>query len=249
MKHFFYVITVIMLLSCNGDNIPDCFQNSGAIVHQEFAVDNFDKIIVFERIELIVKDEPSQKVVVETGKYLLNDIEVKVENGRLVLINNNSCNLTRNYGITKVFVSSPNLTEIKNSSGLTISSDGVLNYTNLKLISEDFTDKNVTHTDGDFNVEVNCDKIDIVVNNLSSVFMSGAVNDLFIGYFSGDARFEGANLVAQNIAVFQRSSNDMIVNPQQSITGEIRGTGDVISLNRPPVVDVQEFYTGKLIFK
>lgn len=249
MKHIFYVLTIIMLLSCNGENVPDCFQNSGHIIQQEFNVDTFDKITVFERIELIVKDEPSQKVVVETGKYLLNDIEVKVENGRLVLINNNSCNLTRNYGITKVFVSSPNLMEIQNSSGLAVSSDGVLNYTNLKLISEDFTDNNVTHAVGDFNVEVNSDKIDIVVNNLSNVFMSGTVNDLFIGFYSGDARFEGANLVTQNIDIFQRSSNDMIINPRESISGEIRGTGDVISLNRPPIVDVQEFYTGKLIFK
>jgi hypothetical protein len=81
------------------------------------------------------------------------------------------------------------------------------------------------------------------------VFISGFVNNLFIGFYSGDARFEGANLVAQNIDIFQRSSNDMIVNPQQSLTGEIRGTGDVISLNRPPIIDIEEFYTGKLIFE
>ena len=240
---------MIVLLSCNGENVPDCFQNSGAIVQQEFDMDAFDKITVYERIELIVKDGPTQKVVVETGEYLLNDIEVKVENGELILENRNACNLTRAYGITKVFVSSPNLTQIRNSSGLTVSSDGVLNYSSLKLVSEDFNATYVTHTDGDFNLQVNCNRLDIVVNNLSSVFISGSVNNLFIGFYSGDARFEGANLVAQNINIFQRSSNDMIVNPQQSLTGEIRGTGDVISLNRPPIVDVVEFYTGKLIFE
>jgi len=240
---------MIVLLSCNGENVPDCFQNSGAIVQQEFELETFDKITVYERIELIVKDGPTQKVVVETGEYLLNDIEVKVENGELILENRNACNLTRAYGITKVFVSSPNLTQIRNSSGLTVSSDGVLNYSSLKLVSEDFNATYVTHTDGDFNLQVNCNRLDIVVNNLSSVFISGSVNNLFIGFYSGDARFEGANLVAQNINIFQRSSNDMIVNPQQSLTGEIRGTGDVISLNRPPIVDVVEFYTGKLIFE
>ncbi|HEX9825691.1 MAG TPA: head GIN domain-containing protein [Flavobacteriaceae bacterium] len=249
MKNLIYIVFMIVLLSCNGENVPDCFQNSGAIVQQEFDMDAFDKITVYERIELIVKDGPTQKVVVETGEYLLNDIEVKVENGELILENRNACNLTRAYGITKVFVSSPNLTQIRNSSGLTVSSDGVLNYSSLKLVSEDFNATYVTHTDGDFNLQVNCNRLDIVVNNLSSVFISGSVNNLFIGFYSGDARFEGANLVAQNINIFQRSSNDMIVNPQQSLTGEIRGTGDVISLNRPPIVDVVEFYTGKLIFE
>lgn len=249
MKNIIYIVFAIILLSCNGENVPDCFQNSGTIVQQEFDVDTFDKITVFERIELIIKDEPVQKVIVETGEYLLNDIEVKVVDGELTLINNNSCNLTRDYGITKVYVSSPNLTELRNSSGLTLSSDGVLNYANLRLISEDFNATYVSHTDGDFNVQVNSDKIDVVVNNLSSVFISGSVNNLFIGFYSGDVRFEGANLIAQNVDIFQRSSNDMIVNPQQSLTGEIRGTGDVVSLNHPPIVDVEEFYTGELIFE
>jgi hypothetical protein len=249
MKHLVSIIVAIVLLSCNGDNVPDCFQNSGAIIQQEFVVETFDKITVYERIELIIKDEPTQKVVVESGEYLMNEVEVNVENGTLILKNNNACNLTRDYGITKVYVSSPNLTEIRNSSGLTVSSDGVLNFSNLRLISEDFNATYVTHTDGDFNLQVNCNRIDIVFNNLSRVFISGFVNNLFIGFYSGDTRFEGANLIAQNIDIFQRSSNDMIVNPQQSLTGEIRGTGDVISLNRPPIVEVEEFYTGKLIFE
>ncbi|MFT4803434.1 MAG: hypothetical protein ACI9YE_000627, partial [Psychroserpens sp.] len=46
-----------------------------------------------------------------------------------------------------------------------------------------------------------------------------------------------------------RSSNDMIINAQQSLTGEIRSTGDVIVVNTPLVVDVEQFYTGALIFE
>jgi len=248
MKHFIYILFPIILLSCNGENVPDCFQNSGSIVQQEFEVETFDKITVFERIELIVKDEPTQKVVVETGEYLLSEIEVNIENGTLILKNNNACNLTRDYGITRIYVSSSNLTQIRNSSGLPVRSEGVLNYNNLTLISEDFNSPGVTHTDGDFNLQVNCDGINITFNNLSNIFISGHVNNLIIGFYSGDSRFEGANLIAENITIFQRSSNDMIINPQQSLKGEIRGTGDVISLNRPTIVEVEQFYTGKLIF-
>lgn len=249
MRYFVYILVSILLFSCNGENVPDCFQNSGSIVQQEIEVANFDKITVFERIELIISDEPIQKVVLETGEYLLNDIEIKVEAGRLILKNNNGCNLTRNYGITKVYVSSPNLTEIQNSSGLTIKSNGVLNYSNLKLLSEDFDSVGVTHTDGDFDLQVNSDEISLTFNNLSNVFISGSVNNLIIGFYSGDSRFEGRNLIAQHINISHRSSNDIIVNPQQSLKGIIRGTGDVISVNRPPIVEVELLYTGKLIFE
>jgi len=96
---------------------------------------------------------------------------------------------------------------------------------------------------------VNSDEISLTFNNLSNVFISGSVNNLIIGFYSGDSRFEGRNLVAQHINISHRSSNDIIVNPQQSLKGIIRGTGDVISVNRPPIVEVEQLYTGKLIFE
>ena len=39
------------------------------------------------------------------------------------------------------------------------------------------------------------------------------------------------------------------VNPLNSIRGEIRGTGDIIAVNRPEIVEVDEFFTGRLIFE
>ncbi|WP_040248171.1 head GIN domain-containing protein [Psychroserpens mesophilus] len=249
MKKVLFIIFATVLCSCNSEDAPDCFQNSGAILQQEFSVSDFSKITVFPRVELIIKQEATQKIVVETGEYLLNDIEIKVENNRLLITNNNACNLTRNYGITKVYVSAPNVTEIRNASGSTVKSDGVLGYDNLKLVSEDFNAEGDVNNNGDFHVQVDSVTLDCIVNNLSSVFVSGTVDDLFVGYYSGDARFEGRHLVAQNIAIFQRSSNDLILNPQQSLSGEIRSTGNVIVVNTPPIIDIEQFYTGHLIFE
>lgn len=249
MKKVLYIIFAIGILSCNNEDAPDCFQNSGNIVQEEFVVNDFTKITIFARVELIVKQDVTQKVVVETGEYLLNDIEVKVENNRLLIINDNTCNLNRDYGLTKVYVSAPNLTEIRNGSGLTVSSDGILSYDNLKLVSEDFNADGDVNSDGDFDVTVDCVALDCVVNNLSSIYIRGQAENLFVGYYSGDARFEGRHLIAQNIEIFQRSSNDMVINPQQTLTGEIRSTGDVIVVNTPATVDVQQFYTGHLVFE
>lgn len=240
---------MVVLLSCNGDKVPNCFQNSGDIIQQEFEMPAFDKITVYERIELIITEEATQSIIVETGEFLMNEIKINVEDGKLILKNENACNLTRDYGITKIYVSTPNLTEIRNSSGLVVSSNGVLNFPNLTLISEDFAEQDAFHTDGDFRLQVKCNALNVVTNGLSNAFISGTVNNLFVGFYAGDGRFEGQNLVAQNIEIFQRSSNDMIFNPQQSMTGEIRSTGDVILVNEPPVLDVQQFYTGRLIIQ
>ena len=248
MKRTYYILALsIFLFTCNGEKVPNCLQNAGDIIERDFEVESFTSITVFERIELIVTDAPTQKVTVQTGEYLMDDIDIQVENGRLKLYNNNACNLFRDYGITKIFVSAPNLTEIRNSSGISMRSEGVLSYDSLKLISEDANEEDSFHTDGDFNVAIDCDNFSIVVNNLSTVYVTGRAENVSLGYFSGDARFEGREFVAQNVDIFQRSSNDMIINAQQSLTGEIRGTGDVILVSNPPVVEVEQFYTGQLI--
>jgi len=249
MKHIFYIVVCCVSLSCNNDSAPDCFQNTGDIIEQEFVVDAFDKITVFEGVELIVTDAPTQKVMVQTGEYLLSDVKVSVVDGRLILKDDNGCNIARDYGVTKVFVSSPNIKEIRNSSNFTVRSNGILYYQELNLLSENFGNEDVYSAIGDFNLQVNCEVMRLTFNNLSTAFISGNVTDLVVGFYSGDSRFEGANLIAQNIQIYHRSSNDMILNPQLSLTGEIRSTGDVISLNQPAVVEVEEFYTGRLIFE
>jgi hypothetical protein len=62
-------------------------------------------------------------------------------------------------------------------------------------------------------------------------------------------RFEGRDFSIDSLAVMQRSANKMIVNPRQSIVGKIIGTGDIISYNRPSLVDVKELFTGRLLFE
>jgi hypothetical protein len=137
---------------------------------------------------------------------------------------------------------------IRSSTQYEISSDGVLNYPNLRLISEDFNVPE-TFTMGDFRLEVNTTNLSITTNGLSFFYMSGSAENVNVSFFAGAGRFEGRNLTAQKVEVYHRGSNDMIVNPQQSLTGELLGTGDLISVNQPSNVDIEEVYTGELIFE
>ena len=248
MKRLF-IILVIMVCSCNTENSLDCFQAAGEIVTQEIQLPSFKKITVFERVQLIVKQGPVQKVVIESGKNLLPEITASIEGDRLIVEDKNSCNVFRDYDNTKVYVTSPNLEEIRNSSTFDVLSDGVLEYPNLSLQSEDYNDPNATHNSANFNIQYKGESLNITVNNISHCFISGEVTNLYVFFASGNARFEGAELTAQHVDFFQRSSNDIILNPVKSVKGEIRGTGDVILLGRPADIDVQTFYTGELIIR
>ena len=248
MKPYIYILIALVIFSCNSEDANDCFQKSGAIVQDEVVVPAFEKILVNRDVELILKEGTDVQVIVETGENLRNDIEVKVVNNQLQLSDHNNCNYVRAYGVTKIYVTAPNITHIRSSTQYDISSEGVLNYQNLRLFSEDFNATD-SFTVGDFRLQVNTENLTIASNNISSFYISGQVGDLVVRFFAGSGRFQAENLIAEHIEVYHRGSNDMIVNPQESLSGEIVGTGNVIALNNPTTVNVSTPYVGRLIFE
>jgi hypothetical protein len=247
MKKLVCILITFLMLACNSEHANDCFQTSGAIIQQEIMLPSFTKILVNRDVELIIKEGIEQKVVIETGTNLLSDVTAVVIDDELVLTDNNTCNYFRDYNITKVYVTSPNITEIRSSTQYDVRSDGVLTYPSLALLSEDYYAPE-SFTVGNFHLQLNNNALSVLFNNLSNCYVSGTTNNLSITFAAGISRFEGANLIAQHVSIWNRSSNDMIINPQQSVSGRISGTGNVISVNQPPIVNVEQLYKGRLIF-
>ena len=249
MRLFLGAFVLIFLSSCDSENSFDCAQKAGDRIQKEFEVAEFNTIVVEENLQLIVKEGPQQKVVVQTGKNLINDIKISVTDGVLTLVNDNGCNLVRDYNITQIVVTSPNIETIRNASGYAVQSDGVLRYSSLTLLSEDLEEEDKYHKDGDFRLELAVDSLKITANGLSNFFLSGTANAANIELLEGDMRVEAQNLAVQELYVFHRGTQKVIVNPIQSLRGKVLSTGDLISVNRPPIVEVEETYTGKLIFE
>jgi len=240
---------LLVLFGCNSENAIDCFQRTGDIVSKTVEVPDFTRILVLPNVELILKEGPETEIIIQSGEHLINEVNAWVEDDRLIVEDTNDCNFARDFNQTKVFVTAPNISQIRSATQFDISSDGVLSYPSLSLISEDFNEDNGGNLTGTFHIEVDTQRLGIVSNNIASFFISGNVETLFVGFYSGTGRFEGADLIAQDIEVFHRGTNKMILNPQQSISGELRSTGDVIAMNRPSLIDVQEYFTGTLIFE
>lgn len=248
MKKIITLFILSLIFSCNSEDAIDCFQNAGNIIQQNYSLENFNKITVFERSQLFIS-KGDFSVVLETGENLVNDIDINVSNGRLIIENKNACNITRAYGVTKVFVSAPNITEIRNSSGLKVISENTLTFPNLTLLSEDLDEEDTFHTDGDFELTLDVENLTITQNNLSNFFLTGQVTNLDLNFMFGDARFEGRDLIVQNANVYHRGTNDIIVNPQLELTGSLLSTGDLIVVSTPPILDIEVLYTGNLILE
>ena len=247
MKKVVYIFLIIFC-ACDKEDASNCFQTEGELITQEFAVTEFQKILVNRDVELIISQGDNYSVIVETGSNLLNDIEVSIVGNELQLTNNNDCNYFRNYGVTKIYVTTPVLREIRSSTQFDISSEEVLDFQNLKLISEDYSTSE-SFTVGDFKLSVSTNTLSVVSNNISSFYIEGDTEELFLSFYSGTGRFEGQNLISNHVEIFHRGSNDMLVHPIETLSGELRGTGDLISVNQPASVNVEQYYTGQLILQ
>lgn len=243
IKKYFYLILVFITISCSKPS--DCIESTGTIITKDVEVQQFSKIKFYRGIAVVLTQGSIQKVTIQTGENLMSDIEVKVEDNMLIIKDNTTCNWVREYGQTTVYITSPNITDIICKSEKSITSNGILTYPNLRLESLDISDGAGT---GDFFMQINNNQLVIENKNLSNFYISGQTNSFLSSNYEGSGRVEAANFLAQNISVFHRGSNDMILNPRAKIEGNIYSTGDVICKNNSPIVSVTAHYNGRLIF-
>lgn len=244
-------ILFLMMISsgCNSEDVPECLQTSGTIVQQEIPLEAFSRVVVYGKVKLFIEQGPDQKVTVKAGENLIGKISAEVKEGELRLRDHNTCDFFRTTYVPVVHVTVPNLTYIENAGNQMIEGVGELNFPQVTLRSNNYEKNPEVYTNGDFRFDLVADRVHVSGDDFSNFYLTGSTGYLLAQFWAGDGRLEARELVADSIRIFHRGTNKMILNPQQSLKGEIRSTGDVISVNRPPVVEVQSFYTGKLLFE
>ncbi len=236
-----YLIT-LLLIGCSDLNAPACLQKKGELVELELIVGPFTSIEVFDQFTVNITQGATQKVLLKARSNQINGIKYAVIENNFTLTNENSCQWIRTFEFPTINITHPNLTELRLSGGGTIMSEDTLSYPDLKLVSEDVS--------GDFVLKVNCTNLSIVNNQLSNYWISGRTENLFVGFYAGNGRFEGAKLEAENVDIFHRGLNDIVVHAISSLSGEIVHLGNIVYVKSiPPIINVTKTGRGDLIFR
>lgn len=251
MKKTFYIFLLLVITSCGISE--DCFKGNGNPITQTFPLENFTKIKVYTGVGLVVKEGPNYEVKVVTNDKILDNIDVSLQGNMLVVKDNSSCNIARDYGQTVVYVTVPDGSilplvqelELHCKTEQKIQSEGVLHSPIIRLFSIDLSDGAGT---GDFHVNLDNSQLVVESNNVSNYYTNGHCEEMLLNFYFGNGRFYGENLHVENVKVYHRGSNDMIIFPIQKIEGIINATGNVILKNIPPIVDVEEVFRGRVIY-
>lgn len=241
---FFLFSFFFFLISCDSESANDCVKKSGAVVKREIQdISAFDRIRIEEGIELILFQNTEQKIEIETGENLINEISVSVTDGELIIKNNISCNWFRNYNPAKAYITFTDINRIYSVSQHKIHSSQTLVFDSIDLSSGVFGEGVAS----EFDLNLNCNSLSINANDATYIKLSGSANSMWVAFWAGTPRIEAGNFYVNYIDIFQRSSNDMILHPIEEIKGNIYGTGNVILKKTPPIIEVSEHYSGKLI--
>ncbi len=250
MKNFIHsILAIVIFTGCEKEDLSNCFKNTGEIITREIEVSDFEELIVYGKIKLFIEQGPEHKVIIEEGENLIDNITASVEGGRLSIRQTGNCNMFRDYNTATVYVTVPNLTWMQNASNNTIESVGTLNFPMIWLRSLNQEKDPEIYTNGDFKLNMTSEYIRVTGDQYSNYFLAGSTDYLNLYIADGDGRFEGEGLTAGIVEIQHRGTNKLFVNPQDELKGEIRSTGDVISVNRPPIVNLPAYYTGKLVFQ
>lgn len=246
------LVVTALHISCDSENVNDCIQTDGDSITFDLTLAPFDKIQVENDVRLIVKEGDEQRVSVQTGENLVSDLNIEVDQETLVLQNNNGCNFIRDFGVTVVTVTSPNIVFIRQASSFPVSSDGVLTYPSLTIWSNT-NPNNLSIMDanksGSVILELDVPQFIVQANGSSNFQISGRADTMSLSFSDEFPQFNGANFLVEDISFTHTSAANMVVHPVNSIQGVIRGVGNVIAVNEPTTVDVEALFTGELIFQ
>ena len=252
-KHNLFTFCISLLLiilgSCDSEDTPDCFQTNGDSITRTVSLPPFTRVRIDNDINIEITQGDVQEIIVETKDNLWSDLAFFIEENTFVARNNGNCTLFRDEKQTTVKLTTPNLDFIKNNSIGEVRSNGTLTFPRLRLESITTPGLEDINKTGDFILDINIENLVVVANGNSDFFLSGNSRNSNIIFSDEFPLLEAGNLIIQDLIIRHVGAAPMIVNPQNSIRGAIRATGDVISLNKPPVIEVSELFTGQLIFE
>ena len=248
MKKYLLLFSLLLLfVQC--EKPYDCVKSTGPVKSKIYDGLEFTKLLVNKRISVVITEGEVNKVEVVTGENLINDIEVRITDGMLILTDNTSCNWVRDYGQTVVYITTPNLTDIYSKTEQTISSNGTLTFNSLHLVSMDDIDGHKGTGTGDYNLTIANQTLIVENNDVGRYFLNGTTNNLNVSFYENGGIFHAENLSANSINVFHRGSNDMFVHPVNQITGDIYNVGNIYCYSHPAIDQVVRHYHGRMIYR
>jgi hypothetical protein len=229
------IFSMLMITSCTGEQADDCFTNSGQQVTESRPAGIIEKIELWDNVNLVLIPGSSPQIIVEAGENIMDAVTTEITNGTLVIRNTMQCNWVRNFNKElTVFVTAPQLSEIRYEGSGDISTRSQLNLDSLQL--------SIWGGAGSFNLDLNVTRLNLAQHyGTVDLHVSGRayITTIFSNSFGP---FYCDSLVSNIIYIRNSGTNNCYVHPLHVLEAEITSVGDIYYSGNP--YDVKSVITG-----
>ena len=234
----FAILSVLIYTGCGKSG--NCITSTGKIIREERLIGEFDSIDVRDNVNVILKMDSVNKVVVESGKNIISGIKTDVAGRQLTIQNLNKCNWLRSYDKPlNVYISVKNLQKINYTSTGSITTSNALTFYSFGLEvwgGSGSIDLNLALTVGTF----------ILHQGTADITLHGTcgIANIYTGDFG---KLTAKDLKCGFIFIKNNGSNDSYIWAWQSLDATISSIGNIYYTGNPPTVVTHITGSGQLI--
>ncbi len=238
-------IPLLMLLAslsgCDKAEWDDCLTSTGEVRMDERAIAPFTHIDISDNVDLVITPDTVDRLVLEAGDGLLEQIVTEVIDGATLRIrNNNTCNWVRRFDVPiVVHLRCRDLRAITYRGTGDISATGTL--TTPSFILQQWG------AAGTVRLDLNTAYCEVKLHTgTGDAILSGATDDLVL-YAGSYGLLDAGALLAHACYLSHAGSNDMIVRADGELGAILTQSGDVYYAGDPVIAWSEISGSGQLI--
>jgi len=236
----FILFVLIAIAGCKKSDPGDCFKSTGGIIEESREMGTYSYVMLKDNINLFFSNSSSNNITISAGKNLMSKIKTELIGDTLVISNENSCNWVRNFDTPiDVHLSSTNLAAIEYRSIGDINCADTIVCDSLCL--------DVFEGAGD--IDLICNAY-LIKSNLhygtADIKMSGNCIISYV-YSSSFGLIDNRALLANQVYVNNRSSNDVYLNAISTLGATIESIGNIYYVGNPSNLSLNQIGSGQLI--
>lgn len=235
------MLTAIMLSGCS--SFSDCLTDSGSPTQLAYDLPEIDGVVLNPNMSLHLVSSDVFRMEVDTRTRLIEGFSWRVEEGMLILEQNQSCTWSRGYGMVHVTLFAPNLKRINTYSEGNITNEGILTWPELHFR---VLERSGAAPSGEIKLKINNQRLTIESNTVAYTSVEGQTQLVQLLYYGGIGRCDARNLQALEADIFHRSSNDLFINVSQHVRGQLLSTGHLWLAQTPNLLEVTTTFTGQV---
>jgi len=226
MRLFLSILVILIFTSCE----DRCLNSIGQTIEEQRAVGTFEKIEIFDQINLTWHYDSTYNVVVQAGENLVPNIHTEVSDGWLIIENRNTCNFLRSYDHEiNVHVYSPELKQIDCANSGNIYSEDTIVTRHFQF--------NQWSASGVNAIIVNSDTVSLKLHTGTGDLSASGSCDQFYLYSASYGSMECQNLKARNGWVTSRSTGQVFLNVENRLEAFLYSQGNVTLSSEPSTIN------------